>query len=100
MDITTPKRPLSFFGQIVATRHAVDAVDALKISKALQRHFAFDWSDCPPGDRQANQDALSDGSRIFGSYKVGGGIVLWVITEAENDSGVRESTTVLLPEDY
>lgn len=97
---TTPKRPLTFFGQIVATRHAVDAVDAPKINLALQRHFAFDWSDCTEGDRQSNKNALTDGSRIFGTYKVGGGVILWVITEAENDSGVRESTTVLLPEDY
>jgi hypothetical protein len=47
----------------------------------------------------ANQSALKDGSRIFSSYIIGDDKV-WVITEAVNEDGSRNSTTVLLPSEY
>lgn len=49
-----------------------------------------DWSDLSASDKAANVAAVKDGTRIFSSYKVGGGKV-WVITEAD-----RSSTCVLL----
>ena len=51
-------------------------------------------------DQAALLEALKDGSRIFSTYKTRKGVKLWVITEAEDDSGVRCATTILLPEEY
>ena len=42
-----------------------------------------------------NDAAVTDGSRIFSSYRTSAGTKLWVITEAD-----RSSTCILLPEDY
>ena len=46
-------------------------------------------------DRQANDDALRDGERLFSVYYTSKGIKIWVITEAD-----RSSTCILLPEEY
>ena len=66
-------------------------------NKYLDLHFSDQWGDLTPDDIQANVEALEDGAlRVFSSYKLEGEEVkVWVITEAD-----RESTTVLLPEEY
>jgi len=51
--------------------------------------------DCCEEDRQANEDALKNGDRLFSVYKTAKGVKIWVITEAD-----RSSTCVLLPEEY
>lgn len=96
----TPKRPLVFFGLPTATRHLLEKADMAKINRAFQRHFAFDWSDCYPEDRRSNEEAVENGARIFGVYNMGDGLVIWIITEAEDDEGQRQYTTAMLPGDY
>jgi len=58
------------------------------------RHVSGDWSEMSVEDREANQGAITDGSRIFSAYQVGGER-FFVITEAD-----RSSTTILLAEEY
>jgi len=60
----------------------------------LLRHQSGDWGDLSDEDRQANDDALRHGGRLFSSYRIQGEKV-WVITEAD-----RRSSTVLLPDEY
>ena len=51
-------------------------------------------------DREQNEQAIIDGSRILSAYVTKNGTKLWVITEAADDTGQRSATTILLPEEY
>ena len=66
----------------------------------LARHVTGDWGELDDEDRQANDLALIDGSRLLSSYTTRKGERIWVITEAVNEIGLRYGTTVLLPSDY
>jgi hypothetical protein len=98
--IAIPK-PLNL-GQIVATPAALEAIEASGQDPAefLRRHANKDWGDLDDEDKRLNDEALQDGSRILSAYHTSDGTKLWVITEAEDDSGQRAATTVLLPEEY
>ena len=89
--------PIALFrlGRIVATPNALSQLTQLEILRALQRHQAGDWGDVDVEDRQANDRALQEGTRLFSVYHSATGIKFWVITEAD-----RSATTFLLPEDY
>ncbi|QDT48882.1 hypothetical protein Pan258_29290 [Symmachiella dynata] len=84
-------------GQIVATPGALDAFEKTGQSPAefLSRHVRGDWGDLCDEDKQTNEDALSDGGRIFSAYHLSDGTKIWIITEAD-----RSSTCVLLPSEY
>jgi hypothetical protein len=82
-------------GQLVATPTVLAAVPEPEIRAAIARHLAGDWGDLCPEDRQANERALRNGSRLVSSYRAGSGTKFWIITEWD-----RSATTVLLPEDY
>tara|TARA_R110002111_G_scaffold100976_6_gene156497 strand:+ start:58619 stop:58909 length:291 start_codon:yes stop_codon:yes gene_type:complete len=94
---TTSNKPLFALGQVVATPGALELLES--VSKApsefIARHHKGDWGDalCDE-DKQLNNDALKDGSRLFSAFTVGND-KLWVITEAD-----RSSTTLLLPSEY
>ena len=66
----------------------------------LKRHLAGDWGDLCDEDRQANDQALVDGSRLLSAYKLENGTKMWCITEASDGRGRREATTFLLPSEY
>ena len=85
-------------GRPNSTPGAMEALQAEEMVPwaLLVRHAKGDWGDLGDEDKQANQDALVTGARLFSAYvlpktqqKV------WVITEAD-----RSSTTLLLPEEY
>jgi hypothetical protein len=61
----------------------------------LQRHLDGEWGDISEEDREANNSALENGGRLLSAYRIGNGVKLWVITEAD-----RSVTTVLLPDEY
>lgn len=88
-------------GRIVATPGALALLEKNGIHPVslLRRHVRGDWADMDPSDRTANANAVKDGGRVFSSYLVNKNKV-WVITEAVNDSGYRESSCVLLPSEY
>ena len=92
----THRKPRLFrTGNIVATPGALELLRHLEVSALgyLFRHMNGDWGDLDVEDKQANQAALTYGSRIFSSYALPDGKnKLWIITEAD-----RSVTTLLLP---
>ncbi|MFO0806209.1 MAG: hypothetical protein U0791_24160 [Gemmataceae bacterium] len=51
-------------------------------------------------DKAANDESLVDGSRLLSAYLLTTDVKIWIITEAVDDHGNREATTVLLPDEY
>lgn len=90
-----PKGPLFELGQVVSTPGAQAALTRQDIEKALSRHHQGDWGDVGRHDWRANEDALTEGFRLFSVYRTEQGEKFWVITEAD-----RTSTCVLLPSEY
>ena len=86
---------LFHLGRICATPNALAALCQSEIFTSLQRHQAGDWGDVDDHDRQANDAALQDGSRLFSVYHSANQVKFWIITESD-----RSVTTVLLPSDY
>lgn len=84
-------------GQIVATPAALEALAEANVTamSLVRRHSVGDWGDCDPDDRQANEDAILNGDRIFSVYRLQNGEKIWVITEHD-----RSSTCVLTPSCY
>ena len=89
-------KPLFALGQTVATRGALETMQRLGVSPLalLSRHQRGDWGDLDKEDKQANDQALTLGDRIFSAYQLETA-KFWVITEAD-----RSATTILLPEEY
>ena len=94
IDVPKPLFPL---GQIVATPGALAALEASRQSPSdlLRRHVHGDWGCVDDEDRESNELALQDGSRIISAYMLDTDQKLWIITEAD-----RSSTCLLLPEEY
>lgn len=84
-------------GQVVGTPGALAALEAAGDSPRpyLARHASGDWGELDDHDRQANNRAVHDGTRILSAYTLQNGSRLWIITEAD-----RSTTTLLLPEEY
>jgi len=90
-QLMSPRFPI---GKTYATPGALALeVDLLNY---LRRHHCGDWGDelCAE-DKQANEDALVDGSRLLSCYRTPAGDRLYIITEWD-----RSMTTILLPEEY
>jgi hypothetical protein len=90
-------------GQVVATPGALEAMRASGQSPQvfLGAHLEGFWGgELDEEDRRLNDEALTDGSRLLSAYRTLRGIKLWVITEAVDDDGRRNSTCLLLPEEY
>ena len=90
------KRKFSL-GQIVSTPGALEAIaGSNQLPGAfLDRHSASDWGDVCQEDKELNDEAIIEGSRVLSAYKTANGVKIWVITEAD-----RSSTCILLPEEY
>jgi hypothetical protein len=88
-------------GKCVATPGALRFCEDNRIDLLLMltRHASGDWGDLDDEDRAANNRSVKDGSRILSAYEFPAGRV-WIITEAEDDQGVRNSTCVMLPSEY
>ena len=91
-------------GTLVMTQGVSQAIqsdkDFAKFSaNCMKRHLVGDWGDLSDEDRDSNNRALVDGSRLFSSYKLPNPIYaeekLWIITEAD-----RAATTILFPGEY
>ncbi len=102
--IEQAKRRAKFHpGHIVATPGALEAIRASGQSPEifLDAHLEGYWGgELDEEDRQLNDEALIDGSRLLSAYRTLRGEKLWIITEAADDFGRRYSTTILRPEDY
>jgi hypothetical protein len=92
-------------GQIVATRGVYDLAcqnpDFAKfVQKSLNRHVKCDWGDVDGEDKQSNDQALKQETRLFSAYNdnhfpKNGVATIWIITEAD-----RSTTTILFPDEY
>lgn len=86
-------KPILFSpGEIFATQGAVNL--GINLMPYLFRHLTGDWGELDEFDRQQNDLAVRDGSRILSAYQMPAG-KLWIITEAN-----RTATTLLLPDEY
>ena len=82
-------------GHIVSTPNALSQLTHEDILMGIQRHQAGDWGDPPAGNKEANDRALVEWTRLWSVYRSAAGVKFWIITEAD-----RRVTTVLMPEDY
>lgn len=84
-------------GRVVATRTLLAHVAPTKTSLVpyLERHQRGDWGNLGRSDKQANEDAIQNGSRILSKYLLKDGTPIYIITEAD-----RSVTTVMLVSDY
>jgi hypothetical protein len=92
-------------GQIVATRGVYDLACenpgfAQFIQKSLNRHVKGDWGDVDEEDKQTNDNALKQDTRLLSAYNddrfpKNGVATIWIITEAD-----RSATTILFPDEY
>ena len=82
-------------GHIVSTPNALSQLTQEDILMGIQRHQAGDWGDLDSHDWNENERALKHGGRLFSQYQSHAGLKFWIITESS-----RDTTTVLLPEDY
>lgn len=89
-------------GQIVATPDALEALERNSQwpEDFLDRHAVGDWGTVWGEDKDANEEALLTGARIMSVYKLKDGEEIWIITEAADEDGKREATTLLCPQDY
>lgn len=96
-DTKTAMRPRFQSGHVAATIGAMDLLqgDQALAVMLLARHLAGDCGDTCAEDKAINEDAIRHGNRVMSVYKLIGGRVIWVITEAD-----RSVTTFLLPEEY
>jgi hypothetical protein len=101
--VPTNGQPRFSLGQVLATPGALEALEQSDQSPSefLSRHASGDWGEelCDE-DRQLNDDALADGSRLLSAYRLNNSTKIWIITEAENADRSRSCTTLLLPEEY
>ena len=92
-------------GQIVASRGVFDLACenhefAKFIQKSLNRHVKGDWGDVDTEDKETNDQALKQGTRLLSAYNddrfpQNGVATIWIITEAD-----RSATTILFPDEY
>lgn len=82
-------------GSLYLTEGIQELLTHEQVRAVLYRHGAGDWGDLDLEDREANERALEDGSRVLSRYHAADGRAFWVLTE-----GDRSATTVLLPEEY
>ena len=89
-------RPVDFpLGRMLMTPGAQAQVPSSELVRALRRHARGDWGELDHEDREANDRALKEGTRLLSAYHTDAGVKFWIITEAD-----RSATTVLLPEEY
>ena len=85
--------PRFSLGTIVATPGALAL--GVDLNEYMRRHHCGDWGDLDTEDKEANERALAEGTRLLSCYEVAGGKRIYIITEWD-----RSVTTVLLPDEY
>jgi hypothetical protein len=89
-------KKISFpLGNVFVTNGAWESLDFVTVLDSLNRHHRGDWGNVPDEDAEANCESLVYGGRLFSVYGEEKGKRFWIITEAD-----RQSTTILLPEEY
>ena len=82
-------------------RRASQDPDFAKFAQqSLNRHVKGDWGEVDDEDKQSNDQALKQGTRLLSAYNDdrfprNGVATIWIITEAD-----RSVTTILFPDEY
>ncbi len=94
--------PLFELGKLMATPAVLQAIQdsGQEVSDFLNRHVRGDWGTLSEVDRLNNDEAVETGDRIYSVYRTDNGTKIWIITEPENESGLRFLTTVVLPSEH
>ena len=82
-------------GQMVITKGASETLDSASVQVALRKHMQGDWGIVCKEDKQANDNALLEGERLFSIYLDSNGAEFYIITERD-----RSVTTILLSSEY
>ena len=90
------RQRLFALGQVVSTPNALAFAqkNQIDLGQLLTRHQTGDWGDLEDEDKESNEEALINDTRIFSSYSIAEDKI-WFITEAD-----RSLTTFLMPSDY
>lgn len=93
MNILIPKFKL---GRVLATQALVTLAEThnIDVERFLRRHHCGDWGDLGDDDKQANDAALRNDSRILSAYRAGE-YEICIITDAD-----RRRTSILLSTEY
>lgn len=91
----TPNPNATLPTPLYMTPGARDGVHPEDLLTCIARHFAGDWGDLCPEDRNENVMAVREGLRVFSVYHDRHGTKFYVISEAD-----RSSTCALLPSEY
>jgi hypothetical protein len=91
IHLMQPRFPL---GKTYATPGAI-ALN-VDLAKFLRRHHCGDWGNalCAE-DKEANEQALTHGTRLLSCYVTDSGERIYIITEHD-----RSMTTIMLPSEY
>jgi hypothetical protein len=65
------------------------------IAVCLVRHARGDWGDLDAHDKEVNDKALLEGTRILSEYHFDTETKVWIVTEDD-----RTVTTILFPSEY
>lgn len=103
-------------GQMVATPPALVrlAKHGFNADELIARHHSGDWGDVSPAEARRNAQALISGARLLSVYRLvetkwlqsmprterSRLPTIWIETTAANNTNLRESTTILCPEDW
>ena len=82
----------------IKERYFSDPRFRLFVNVSVGKHLAGDWGDLSEEDKKRNDDAVTNGGRIFSSY-------IRVVQNREEEINViteadRSMTTVMFPEEY
>lgn len=89
------------FGTLCITATVFSRMDEDKkfsgfVNDSLNRYKTCDWGEISKEDKVLNDEAITNGDRIFATYIYpADGTKIWIITEAD-----RSATTVLFPDEY
>lgn len=94
-------KPMFELGMVYGTPAVLRHLEAhgLYPNALLGAHCHSDYGMVEPDDAKANDRSIIDGSRILSAYLVEGERV-WVVTDAIDEQGVRQNTTLLFPSEY
>ena len=93
--IITKVMPKFDLGRVLGTvgfKHKVNPDEAIV---ALTRHAIGDWGEMCKSDKDLNDEAVENGSRILSRYSTPAGYTFYIITEAD-----RAVTTCLMVDEY
>ena len=93
--------PLFDLGRVVATSGVLMHLELNGMHPAalLSFHKHGIWGEVSEEDSQANDEAIASGARIL-SVHVTHGESVWIITDAEDEVGVRLSTCMMFASEY